>query len=168
MPLVNPKTTNMKNCSNCKKASENFSPGATQCKPCRKQIARDSRRRNNKTGIFYNYIIEDYTGVSSNIYNRKRTHKFNGKNTENLQVIKAFTSRQEALDYEHYLQDNCGYKGIIGGTSQSLSLNGRAKQICVKNKIYHTIKEAAIAECLTRSQVKYRLKLNSYVDYTYK
>lgn len=46
-------------------------------------------------------------------------------------------------------------------------LNGRAKKIHVKDKLYHTIDEAALGEGLTRQQVKYRLKLDKFTDFKY-
>lgn len=46
-------------------------------------------------------------------------------------------------------------------------LNGRAKKVMVKDKLYYTINEAAIGECLTREQVKYRLKNSLYKDFNY-
>ena len=46
-------------------------------------------------------------------------------------------------------------------------LNGRARKVYVKDKLYHTIDEAALGEGLTRQQVKYRLKVDHYPDFNY-
>ena len=46
-------------------------------------------------------------------------------------------------------------------------LNGRARKVYVKDKLYHTIDEAALGEALTRQQVKYRLKVDHYLDFKY-
>jgi len=46
-------------------------------------------------------------------------------------------------------------------------LNGRAKKVYVKDKLYHTIDEAALGEALTRQQVKYRLKMDHYPDFKF-
>jgi hypothetical protein len=46
-------------------------------------------------------------------------------------------------------------------------LNGRARKVHVKDKLYHTIDEAALGEALTRQQVKYRLKMDHYPDFKY-
>ena len=80
--------------------------------------------------MHYNYIIENYTGVTNNLYHRKRSHKCkSNRDVENMQVIKAFVHREDALKYERHLQDNCGYLGRLKGTSQKRGSNGRSVSV---------------------------------------
>lgn len=46
-------------------------------------------------------------------------------------------------------------------------LNGRARKITIDGKLYYTIDEAAEDLNLTRQQIKYRLKIDKFVNFKY-
>jgi predicted GIY-YIG superfamily endonuclease len=58
---------------------------------------------NEKTG--YGYI-----GTTDCIPTRMKAHKFNGKNTSNMMIVRTFEDRDKALEFESFMHDQ-GYEG---------------------------------------------------------
>lgn len=65
--------------------------------------------------IYYVYIKGDYAGTTVNLCEREKTHnKTKFSNFGTMQPVMATSNKDEALAYERYLQDNCGYRGRLG------------------------------------------------------
>ena len=64
--------------------------------------------------IHYIYEIpshDNYVGRTIDLGARKRNHKRLGKDISRINVLKAFTSKQEAIAYERMLQEEQGFSG---------------------------------------------------------
>ena len=60
--------------------------------------------------MYYVYTLGDYAGMTICPADRAIRHRYLGKKG-NLMLVKAYTNKAEALAYERFLQDECGYLG---------------------------------------------------------
>lgn len=105
----------------------------SRCKTCRKETNKAYREKNPGkfieireryvTGKWTVYLLPDhnYVGYTKNIEYRMAGHRWNNRNTDNMQILHIFDSKDHAM----LIEDWYHAEGWLGGLDQRDSTKGR-------------------------------------------